>query len=147
MIRSLVTLILIVATVEATGKNITFTNCVDTGKINWVTVDPCESEPCTFQPAMDVTVQGELVSVSTSTAPKLEVQVNVLGFWTTYPDLDSDGCKYLTCPLTAEKATAFKIVLTTLDWLPPMKTQIRFILYDNDGVTELNCAQADIKIA
>ncbi|XP_015788091.1 mite group 2 allergen Lep d 2 [Tetranychus urticae] len=144
MIRTIAILALFVACTQA--RNISFTNCSPTGKINWVTVDPCDAEPCTFQPGELVTVEGELVSETGSAGPTLIVEVKVVGVWVTYPGLDSDACKYLTCPLKANVVTPFKISLTTLAWLPPMSTEIRFQLKGSDG-SQYNCAQADIKIA
>ncbi|XP_015792018.1 NPC intracellular cholesterol transporter 2-like [Tetranychus urticae] len=145
MIRTIAILALFVACAQA--RNVSLNNCstAPTGKINWITIDPCHAEPCTFQSGGLVTVEGELVSATGSDDPKLLVQTELLGVMVPYPGLSSDACKYLTCPLKANVITPFKISLDTTNWLPAGDTFIEFQLKGSDG-SQYNCAWTHIEI-
>ncbi|XP_053204023.1 mite group 2 allergen Pso o 2-like [Panonychus citri] len=145
MFKSIAVLCLFLAVSSA--RQITTTKCGSAaGSVQNINVEPCDSDVCAFKPNMKVTITGELVPTVAAAAPTLSVQVEVSGFFVEYPGLSKNACDYLACPLKANEPNKFKIEVETLDWLPPMETDMQFHMYASDGGEELACAQARIAV-
>ncbi|XP_015788036.1 mite group 2 allergen Lep d 2-like [Tetranychus urticae] len=145
MIRTIAIFALFVACAQA--RNISFTNCASNGKIINVNVVPCDSDPCDFEPGQEVKLNGSFVSYKSESNPVLKTEVKMGNSWVQYPDVDTDACKYTSCPVKANNTYAYNVTLKVINWPVSFETEMRFRLLDSDEDTELVCGNTTIKVS
>ncbi|XP_015788089.1 mite group 2 allergen Lep d 2 [Tetranychus urticae] len=144
MIRTIAIVALFLAYAQA--RNITFSNCSPNGKINFVNVIPCEAEPCTFKTGDEVHLNGQYKTSIAASKPTLKAEIKVDGEWVEYPEVESDACKYTSCPIEANVAYPYVLDTNVIDWPESFATEMRFRLFADDGKTELICGSNAIVV-
>lgn len=127
------------------GRKIKFTECGANGVVQSVDVVPCNEEPCTF-------TKGEQVKMTAAFVPKEKVQsatlnvvIDMEGIEVEYPDIETDLCKKVNCPLEAGKQVEASYDITAEDFFPDMFTDMKWEAKDNNDKVVF-CAIAKVGI-
>ncbi|XP_015788087.1 NPC intracellular cholesterol transporter 2 [Tetranychus urticae] len=144
MIRTIAVFALFLAYAQA--RNVSFTNCSPNGKINFVNIIPCETEPCNFKTGEEVHLNGEFVSTLSASKPTLKSELKMGDDWIAYADVHNDACEYTNCPIEANVPYRFALNTEVFDWPRSFETEMRFRAIGDDGTTELICGKTTIGV-
>ena len=98
----LLTLVFLLIASCTHGKNLTFTDCGN-HEVQFVDVDPCDSDPCVFSKKQEVHGITGVISAKSAAAATITMKIKVFGQEVSVPGLDPDVCKITQCPITAGK--------------------------------------------
>lgn len=129
------TLLCIILTL-ITAKKIKFENC-GPSTIDYVDIDPCDSEPCKFKHGQVAHIEGQGVSNSDSSTATIKAIVMLDDVPVEVPDIDPDACKIVDCPIV--KGKSYKIVydFTIEDFFPDVITNLTVTVTGDKGEEDI----------
>ncbi|KAH3848099.1 hypothetical protein DPMN_090448 [Dreissena polymorpha] len=114
--------------------------------IKYISMDPCEIEPCVFTKGENVSVTIDFTTNSTVTDVQAKVYGEVAGVFVPFALPNPDGCQGcdLTCPLGAGEQS-YTNTFPVLAIYPEIKVVVKWELLDQDSNT-LVCFEFPMQI-
>lgn len=130
----------------SSAKDIQFEECSGkTGVVTSVNVEPCTEEPCKFKKGQQVKMSATIKPKETIDNAQLTVVIDMEGIEVEYPDIESDLCKTIKCPLNAGETATATYEITAEDFFPDMLTDMKWEAKDKDD-NVVFCAKAKVGI-
>ncbi|XP_074661698.1 NPC intracellular cholesterol transporter 2-like [Tubulanus polymorphus] len=113
----------------------TFKDCGSkNGKVNSVTVTPCNEFPCILHRGTSANVAIEFVSNVNSNKLTGSVHGILAGIPIPFPIPESDGCKSgVACPVTTGTTYTYKASIPVKSIYPSVKVVVKWELKDDNG--------------
>lgn len=104
-------------TLAVESKRIQFKDCGQK-EVQWVDVDPCSKEPCTFKKNSIVHVSSQVKSNKAFAGGTLKATVLVGDVEVEYPGIEPDVCKLVSCPIKSGDTFNVKMDVEVADYFP-----------------------------
>lgn len=101
----------------AESKRIKFKDCGQK-EVQWVDVEPCSKEPCTFKKNTIVHVSSQVNSRTSVAGGTLKATVLLGDVEVEYPGIEPDICKLVSCPIKSGDSFNVKMDIEVADYFP-----------------------------
>jgi len=137
----LLCLALVIALASA---KITYKDCGHS-EVKDVDVSSCSSSPCTVQKGKEVTITAVFVANQDTNTAKIEVDAKLGELEIQVPEIETNACKFMTCPIKKGETKTIKYVLTVPTSAPALDVDLVVKMVGEHGVLACGSTKASIK--
>ncbi|XP_045115767.1 mite group 2 allergen Pso o 2-like [Portunus trituberculatus] len=116
-----------------------FQDCGSVGSDVVLNVEGCEVPPCQLKRGEVVDVNFKFTASKDSAGLKIKALANIGGIEFPWVGIDTDGCHYTSCPISAGSHVDWTLPVEILTEYPAISLVVTFKLLDDSGSSQ-TCA-------
>ncbi|XP_064485340.1 mite group 2 allergen-like Ixo r 2 [Ornithodoros turicata] len=110
----------------------------------YIDIDPCYSDPCVIKRGRRTRFSISVIPRVNSETIVLDGRFKFLGLNLWIPGLETDLCRFISCPVVAGRTYETSLYFSISKWAPPMLTTVTYKVIGEAG--ELGCITTDVRI-
>ncbi|KAK8390380.1 hypothetical protein O3P69_010218 [Scylla paramamosain] len=113
-----------------------FQDCGSVGSDVELNVEGCTMPPCQLKRGEVVDVNFKFTSSKDSTGLEIEALANIGGIEFPWVGIDTNGCHYTSCPISAGSHVDWTLPVEILNEYPAISVVVTFKLVDDSGSSQ-----------
>lgn len=143
--QHLILLLFSVGLASAQTGDLKYRDCGSRATLVSATVTPCDSDPCVIRRGQSTTVSMKIIPHVSSSKVTLDGRFRLWGIYYPIPDLETDLCRSVDCPIKANEPTRVSQSFSINEWSPSFSTNVTLKVMGDDG-SIMACIEADVVI-